>query len=113
MRASFLGRSFQFWKYRVSHGELLVRSPRDDAHPRNIDLMFFDVEYVDLPRFLPELEIHDPEEADMARAQERLGKQAELRTVTILKSHERRYMVVAAVMKVVESDMDIFDSPFE
>lgn len=113
MKASFVGRSFQFWRYRVSHGELLVRSPRDDAHPRNIDLMFFDVEYVDLPRFLHGLEIDDPEDADMARAQERLGKHVELRTVTILKSLERRYMVIAAVMKVVESDMDIFDNPFE
>ncbi len=113
MKASFVGRSFQFWQYHVSHGELLVRSPRDDAHPRNIDLMFVGVEYVDLPRHLPGLEIDDPEDIDMARAQARLGKHVELRTVTILKSHERRYMVIAAAMQIVENDMDIFDSPFE
>jgi hypothetical protein len=50
MKASFDKRKFQFWQYRVSHGEVLVRSPKDAAHPRNVDLMFVGVEYVDLPR---------------------------------------------------------------
>jgi hypothetical protein len=39
MKTTFDDRRFQFWQYRVSHGELLVRSPKDAAHPRNVDLM--------------------------------------------------------------------------
>lgn len=113
MKTTFDGRRFQFWQYRVSHGELLVRSPKDASHPRNVDLMFVGVEYVDLPRFLPDLEIDEPEEPDIARAQERVGKPVERQSVIVLMSQGRRHIVVAAAMKAVESDMDIFDSPFQ
>jgi hypothetical protein len=113
MKTTFAGRRFQLWQYRVSHGELLVRSPKDAAHPRNADLMFAGVEYVDLPRFLPDLEVDEPEDEDLSRAQERLGKPVERQTVVVLKSQGRHYVVVAAAVKAVESDMDIFDSPFQ
>jgi hypothetical protein len=112
MKTSFVGRKFQFWQYRVSHGELLVRSPKDAVHPRNVDLMFAGVEYVDLARFLPDLEVDEPNNEDMTRAQERLGKSVERQNVIVLKSQGRHYVVVAAAVKVVESEMDIFDSPF-
>ena len=113
MKTNFAGRSFQFWQYRVSHGELLVRSPRDAAHPRNVDLMFVGVEYVDLPRYLPDLEVDDPNDEDLARAQERLGKPVERKSVVVLKTEGRHYVVVAVAVMAVESDMDIFDSPFQ
>ena len=81
MKQSFPGRRFQLWQYRVSHGEMLVRSPRDDEHPRNADLMFFGVEYLELPRFLPDLEIDEVRDADVARVVERLGKALERSSV--------------------------------
>lgn len=112
MKKSFAGREFQFWLYRVSHGELLVRSPKDAVHPRNIDLMFAGVEYVDLPRSLPALEVDEPKEADLARAQERLGRPLDRQSVVVLESHGRRYVVVAPVVRLAETDMEIFESPF-
>jgi hypothetical protein len=33
-------RSFQVWAYSVSHGQLLIRSPKSEATPENIDLAF-------------------------------------------------------------------------
>ncbi|BCY09800.1 hypothetical protein [Actinoplanes sp. L3-i22] len=33
-------RTFQVWRYSVSHTTLLLRSTRDDAHPTRIDLVF-------------------------------------------------------------------------
>lgn len=112
MKMSFVGRKFQFWLYHVSHGELLVRSPRGEEHPRNVDVMFADVVYLETPRFLPDLEIDEPSEGEVARAGERLGRSVEARDVIVLKSEGRRFLVVAASVQVVESDMDIFDSPF-
>lgn len=107
------GRTFQFWEYRVSHGQLLVRSPRQAEATRNVDLMFSGVEYVDLPRFLPELELDVSGDDDVLRAQERLGKPVEARTVIVLKCRGHRHIVVAAGMSCAESDMDIFESPFD
>jgi hypothetical protein len=112
MKTGFIGRRFQFWQYRVSHGELLVRSPKDAAHPRNVDVMFVGVEYVDLPRFLPDLEVDEPNDDDVARAEERLGKPVERQWVVVLKSQGRRFVVVAAAVQAVESEMEIFDTPF-
>ncbi len=112
MKAKFAARNFQFWQYRVSHGELLVRSPKDAVCPRNADLMFAGVEYVDLPRFLPSMEVEEPNNDDLARARERVGKPVERGSVFVLRSHGRHYIVVAAAVKMVESEMDIFESPF-
>ena len=112
MKASFPERKFQFWQYRVSHGELLVRSPKDAVHARNADLMFAGVEYVDLPRVIPDLEVDEPSDEDVARARERLGESVQRDHVIVLRSQGRRYIVVASAVKAVESDMDIFDSPF-
>lgn len=113
MKNMFAGRKFQFWQYSVSHGELLIRSPKDAAHPRNADIVFVGVEYVDLPRFLLDVEIREPADEDVARAEERLGKPVQRQSVVVLKSQGRHYLVVAGVAKAVETDMDIFDSPFK
>jgi hypothetical protein len=112
MKKTFGESAFQMWEYHVSHGELLVRSPRHGVDGRNRDLMFFGVEYVELPRHLPNLELDDPTEKDLARACERLGRQVESHEVTALVSRGIRYIVVAAGVQVRESEMDIFDSPF-
>lgn len=112
MKARFAGRRFQFWLFRVSHGELLIRSPKDADHPRNVDLMFVGVEYVDLPRALPDLEVDEPADQDVEHAMARLGKSVDVKNVIVLKSQGRRYLIVAAAVKCTESDMDIFEHPF-
>jgi hypothetical protein len=90
MKQSFVGRSFQFWEYHVSHGELLVRSPRRSSEPTNMDLMFFGVQYVELPRHLDSMEVDDPSDADVARARDRLGKNVDASNVTAIVSEGRR-----------------------
>lgn len=65
MKKLFGGRGFQFWHYKVSRGELLLRSPKNDNNSKNIDIMFFDVIYVELPRFLPNLEIGEVKNEDV------------------------------------------------
>jgi hypothetical protein len=107
------GRKFQFWEYHVSHGELLVRSPRDSVNPRNVDIAFVDVRYVEMPRFLSDVELGEVTHDDVTRAGERLGTPVVDRNVFILRSGGRRYVVVAGAISISESDMDIFDSPFD
>lgn len=112
MNKRFDGRVFQLWEYRVSHGQMLVRSPKSPTQEVNVDIAFVDVEYVDLPRYLREVEIDDPTETDIAFAVDRPGKQVEAKAITVLKAKGKRYIVVATAAKVTESDMDIFESPF-
>lgn len=108
----FASRMFQTWQFRVSHGELLVRSPKDANHSTNIDLMFAGVEYMDLPRHLGQLEVHEPDETDISFIRERLPKRGSSDKIFVLISNGRRYRIVAAGMKVSENELEIFDSPF-
>ena len=55
--AQFRGR-FQLWGYTVSHGQLLLRSPKSDERPTQIDVLFKNVGFIQLPIALDGLEIH-------------------------------------------------------
>jgi hypothetical protein len=112
MNKQFNGLVFQLWEYRVSHGQMLVRSPKSPTQQTNVDIVFVGVEYVDLPRYLRELEIEEPTEADIAFAEDRLGKPVDAKAITVLRAKGKHHIVVAAAVKVTESDMDIFESPF-
>lgn len=103
---------FQTWEFKVSHGQLLIRSPKDANHSTNIDLMFSGVEYMDLPRHLGQLEVQQPDETDVSFIGERLAKQGSSDSIFVLTSDNRRYRVVAAALTVSENELDIFESPF-
>jgi hypothetical protein len=112
MSHDLAGREFQFWQFTVSHESLLVRSPMGDGAASNVDLMFVGVEYVELPRLLDSLQIDTPTADEVRHVGQRLGRTVQATEVTVLVSNGRRYVVVAVALRVAESDMDIFDSPF-
>jgi hypothetical protein len=112
MKKHFNGRDFQLWEYNVSHGQMLVRSPKSPTQSVNVDITFSGVEYVDLPRHLRGREIDDPTAAEVACAAKRLGKPIKAKEVTVLKAGSNRYLIVATFIKVTESEMEMFDSPF-
>lgn len=77
-----------------------------------MDLVFVGVEHLALPTVLRGLEVTSPTEADLARANElRAGVQPG--EVHVLLSEGHRHLVIAAVLRVLENDLDIFESPLE
>jgi hypothetical protein len=52
MNTSFTDRAFQLWEYKVSHGSLLIRSPKGPEISTNIDLVCVGVEYPAAPRHI-------------------------------------------------------------
>ncbi len=50
-------RTFQVWSYSVSHGQLLLRSPKDQEHKTRIDLLFSETKLINLPVVLRGIEI--------------------------------------------------------
>lgn len=112
MKTSFTSRRFQTWEFKVSHGQLLIRSPKTAECPTNVDLIFTGVEYMDLPRFLGGIELDDPKEADVSIIRERLDKQFASDSMFVITTGSHRYYVVAAALKISEHELDIFDSPF-
>ena len=80
------GRRFQLWEYRVSHGQMLLRSvpPGEDA--TNVDVLFWGVSRIDLPTRFDGLKI--------ALTPDRVLK---------IESNGRQYAVAAAGCKVMEN----------
>jgi len=111
MIASYPDRRFQLWEYRVSHGSLLIRSPKGPNVDRNVDLVFVGVDYVAAPRFLHGVEVIRGAEGDQAAASAAIDS-VDPERVFVLLSGGRRYLVVAVSVRIGENDDEIFDSPF-
>jgi len=105
-------RQFQFWEYRVSHGQLLVRSPKGKEETKNIDIVFAGVEYVALPRHLETVELDQATSQEIADLGLLLGKEIQSQQVTILVAKGKRFAVVSAGVRVEENELDLFENPF-
>jgi hypothetical protein len=106
-------RNFRLWEYRVGHDQLLLRSPKNAKRPRNFDVAFVGVEYLELPTNMRELVIGDPEEGDYEKASAVLGKAVPRDRVFVIQANEGRYVIVAAAITAFENDLDIFESSLE
>ena len=108
------GRKFQLWEYRVGHGSLLVRSPKDSEHPTNVDVICMGVEYLELPRFMADLSIEqaNPDEVSRARTvlMDRFRKTERTR---IFAAAGNRFLVVSISLSVSENKDGFWESPFD
>lgn len=106
-------RRFQFWKYRVSHGELLIRSPKSYENDTNIDFMFFSVEYVELPRFFEKVTLVEPTDEDFEYIKSRMTRPMRNNKIFVLMTENKKYYVVGIHLKVSENNLEFFELPFE
>ena len=109
MTTTTSARRFQMWEYHVSHGRLLLRSPKSERVPTNLDIEFIGVEYLALPRHLVGLEVREasPAELDAFREVREVVAPDRLFTLT---SEGLSHSVVAVSYRVTENDMDIFET---
>lgn len=114
METTVEGRFFELWDYTVSHGQLLLRSPRNSEFSRNTDITFGGVKYSELPVNLGRVRFEEPTELDHQHIRRRFAEEYELPTrVFVLCSGEMRYFVVAAYCKVSENEMEITESSLQ
>ncbi|AKU94336.1 hypothetical protein AKJ09_01000 [Labilithrix luteola] len=112
-------RDFQVWEYQISHGQLLIRSPKAPAtgtspeRRTNVDLIFLGVEYMSLPRVFRGLTLGQATAEELRLLEATLGNAPAPDDVRMLVSGGKRFAVVAASVDVLENDWDIFDSPFQ
>lgn len=102
-------RLFKVWDYRVSHQQLLVRSPQSPEAATNIDLVFWGVKTFCLDTILRGVDVRaagvkDIQAMDLGDYAAAGGK------VFLLSADGRTAYVVSGGMKVLENDLDIFDS---
>jgi hypothetical protein len=66
-------RRFQMWRYSVSHGQLLLRSNRDNDHATRIEVLFKAVDRVELPTLMHGLRVRRDSQRFMVGGQEWQG----------------------------------------
>jgi hypothetical protein len=106
-------RIFRFWEYNVSHNQLLLRSPKKKSQPKNVDIAFVGVGYVEIPTKLDGITICQPTHYEIERIYERLGKKVTPNEIHVLSSGGKRYLVVAVAKKIWDNNLDIFESSLE
>ena len=112
MSVTYLNRKFQLWEYRVSHGSLLVRSPKGHDTTTNVDLVFDGVEYICCPRMLRGVELVAATAEDIQRVRQHVGEVREPDRLFVLVSDGARHFIVASSCRIDEHTADIFNSPF-
>ena len=110
MIASYPDRHFQVWEFHVSHGCLLVRSPRKPSIATNIDIVFAGVEFMSLPRHLKGVDFAKATPVDIQWIVQALGRDIPPDQAFVLISEGTRHPVVASGYDVSENEADIFDS---
>jgi hypothetical protein len=85
--------NFKFWEFRISHGKLLIRSPKYLSQTVNVDIMFTGVLYVDLPSYLGNIDIDSPTEAETSLITDRLGKISSDDGIFIVKAQVKRFAI--------------------
>jgi hypothetical protein len=106
-------RRFRVWDYNVSHKQMLLRSPRSLDIETNVDIVIWGVEYLDLATSLDGVAMVPASVEEIGRAERALGRALDASHVFCLISGDRRFLVVAAGFKVLENELDIFDSSLE
>jgi hypothetical protein len=66
-------RRYQLWQYSVSHGQLLLRSPKDATHGTRVDVLFSGVRSLNLPTLIDGLSIEESKEPAAVRDVGNLG----------------------------------------
>lgn len=112
-------RTFKLWEYQISHGQLLIRSPKSPATETsletltNLDLVCLGIEYMAVPRIFRGLELTSPTPGEIQDLELLLGKPIPPDNVKILESEGKRFPIVASSCSISENDWDIFESPLE
>lgn len=106
-------RAFRLWDYNVSHNQLLFRSPKGTDSKENVDIVFWGVEYLDVPTTFKEVDIVPGTLRDAEKVSMLIGKPIGPGDVYRLVSSEHIFLVAAAGYKVLSNDLDLFESSLE
>jgi hypothetical protein len=106
-------RRFSLWDYNVSHKQMLLRSPKSPDLQKNIDIVMWGVEYIDLATSFVDVAMTTPSAKEIVRVARALKRDLDPSQVHCFVSGKRRFVVVAAGFKILTNDLDIFDSSLE
>ncbi len=111
MEKNYETRHFRLWYFSISHSMALIRSPKNNIYPTNIDICFSAVEYIDCPVGLEEIIIEEADLNDLEYMEKRFKKGIKLSDITVLVSMGKRFYIVSHGVKIAENKLDYMELP--
>jgi hypothetical protein len=103
----------QVWSYTVGHGQLLLRRPKSDHHPRRIDILFKAVSEVHLASSFDNLRVLEVSLDDIPARMTRDGASSLRRAFKLVADNATGFVIAATVVHA-EDDLEYHDpSPFQ
>ena len=75
--------------------------------------MFVDVDYVELPTLMWELELAAPTADDLRKAEQAMGEAVPAERVFVIATQARRHLIVAGGMWVLENDLGLMETSLD
>lgn len=109
-------RRFQLLFYQVSHGEMIIRSHKNDTcreinHNHSIDIYFGDVTYMEIPRDLNGIIFRKPNDDDVKYINSKIAKEITEDEIIVIISNAKEYYIVASVISVLKNDLSYMELP--
>ena len=96
-------RRFQLLFYQISHGEMIIRSQKNNSYIHTIDIYFGDVAYMEIPSELNGIRFR--------RANADDEKHITQDKIVVIVSEDKEYYIVASVISINENDLSFVDLP--
>jgi len=75
--------------------------------------VFVDVDYVELPTLMWELELAAPTADDLRKAEQAMGEAVPAERVFVIATQARRHLIVAGGMWVLENDLGLMETSLD
>ena len=108
-----LERRFRVWDYNISHKQMLLRSPESPEEAENIDVIFWDVDYIEIPTAMDGLSLDEATGDEIAKIGGILAIKHAKMSIYCLVSGGLRFLIVAGGYKVLKNKLDVFESSLE
>ena len=107
----YLNRRFQLLFYQISHGELIIRSQKNDNYIHTIDIYFGDVIYMEIPSELNGIRFRRANADDVSYINSKIKKHIIQDNIVVIISEEKEYYIVASVISINENDLSFVELP--
>lgn len=101
-------RQFKVWDYNISLKQLLIRSPSTPEITGNIDVVFWQVEYLAIPTQMNGIAVDLPFDSEREAVKTAQGESSA--HLYCIVSSGRRHLLSAGGFKVLKNEVDVFES---
>jgi len=107
-------RKFKLWSYHRSMSTLLLRGFLEEESDKGIvDILFYDVVYLEMADYLGEIEIEEGTNNDCEYLEKILGKKVSRSAIWIIKCQNSRFIVLATSISIKEFFGQGYQLPWE